>query len=107
MPKETRDSFATLLKSLIEESKLTYREIANITEKVADKGYSASYISQLVQGSKPTPENMEVLAMVFGVEPTEFREYDSYIICRLALAAQEKHGSEIVKATLRGLDSES
>jgi transcriptional regulator with XRE-family HTH domain len=74
MPRKRRFSeepFGATVESLMNESEVTYRELA------AKTGLSAGYLNHLVHGNRPVPSNdvVRTLADALDVEPEHFREY--------------------------------
>lgn len=70
------DPFGTTIESLMDETGVTYRGLAEKT------GLSAGYLNHLVHGNRPVPSNdvIESIAKAFGVEPEFFREYRIRVI---------------------------
>lgn len=63
--------FGATVESLMNESGVTYRELATKT------GLSAGYLNHLVHGNRPVPSNevVRTLADALDVEPAHFREF--------------------------------
>ena len=79
MPRKRRFSeepFGATVESLMNESEVTYRELA------AKTGLSAGYLNHLVHGNRPVPSNAVIdrLAAALGIEPDHFREYRMRVI---------------------------
>src|SRR6266513_4440429 len=70
--------FGTTIESLMTETGVTYRGLADKTK------LSAGYLNHLVHGNRPVPSDKVVrqLAKSLGVEPEHFREYRLRIITR-------------------------
>src|SRR5439155_3561990 len=68
--------FGTTIESLMTETGVTYRGLADKTR------LSAGYLNHLVHGNRPVPSNevVETLAEALGVEPEHFREYRLRVI---------------------------
>jgi transcriptional regulator with XRE-family HTH domain len=67
----SEEPFGATIEGLMNESGVTYRELAARTD------LSAGYLNHLVHGNRPVPSNdvVRVLADALGVEPDHFREY--------------------------------
>lgn len=67
----SRDRFPAALKSLMEERKLSYRQLAYKTK------LSAGYLNHLTKGTRPVPADpvIGVIAQALCVEPDFFVEY--------------------------------
>ena len=63
--------FGATVESLMNETGVTYRELA------AKTGLSAGYLNHLVHGNRPVPSNdvVRTLAEALDVEPEHFREF--------------------------------
>jgi transcriptional regulator with XRE-family HTH domain len=70
-PRFSEDSFPQALKSLMEERRLSYRQLAYKTQ------LSAGYLNHLTKGSRPVPADsvIENLAAALKVGPDFFLEY--------------------------------
>jgi transcriptional regulator with XRE-family HTH domain len=68
--------FGTTIESLMSETGVTYRGLADKTK------LSAGYLNHLVHGNRPVPSDKVVrqLAKALGVEPEHFREYRLRVI---------------------------
>jgi transcriptional regulator with XRE-family HTH domain len=71
-------SFGPTIESLMTETGVTYRGLAEKTK------LSAGYLNHLVHGNRPVPSNdvVETLAGALGVAPEHFREYRLRTITR-------------------------
>jgi transcriptional regulator with XRE-family HTH domain len=67
----SEEPFGPTVESLMNESGVTYRELA------AKTGLSAGYLNHLVHGNRPVPSNdvVRTLADALEVEPEHFREF--------------------------------
>jgi transcriptional regulator with XRE-family HTH domain len=79
MPRRRRFSeepFGPTIEALMNESGVTYRELAARTR------LSAGYLNHLVHGNRPVPSNdvVRTLAEALGVAPEHFREYRLRVI---------------------------
>jgi len=72
----SEEPFGATIETLMNESGVTYRELAGRT------GLSAGYLNHLVHGNRPVPSNtvVETLAEALGVEAEHFREYRLRVI---------------------------
>lgn len=70
------EGFGPTVERLMNESGITYRELAARTK------LSAGYLNHLVHGNRPVPSNdvVQTLAEALGVEPEHFREYRLRVI---------------------------
>jgi transcriptional regulator with XRE-family HTH domain len=68
--------FGETMQQLLEETGLTYRQLAARTE------LSAGYLNHIVHGNRPVPVNevIATLAKALGVEPEHFLEYRVRVI---------------------------
>jgi transcriptional regulator with XRE-family HTH domain len=82
--------FGEALRTLMGESGLTYRRLAEATRKLDGKGFTHAHINTLANArEKPSMRAMELLAQACGVEPDYFAEY------RLAAAMRELDPTEV------------
>jgi len=74
---QTDEPFGEALTRLKDDSGWSFREIARRAQLAdpAGKGFSASHVSHLAGGERPSPMAIVLLAKVFGVAPEYFREY--------------------------------
>ena len=72
----SEDGFGETVQSLMDEHRVTYRQLASRT------GLSAGYLNHLVHGNRPVPSNdvVATLAEALEVEPEHFREYRLRVI---------------------------
>jgi transcriptional regulator with XRE-family HTH domain len=72
----SEEAFGPTLEALMNESGVTYRELAARTR------LSAGYLNHLVHGNRPVPSNevVRTLADALGVAPEHFREYRLRVI---------------------------
>ena len=72
----SEEPFGATIEGLMNESGVTYRELAARTD------LSAGYLNHLVHGNRPVPSNdvVETLAHSLDVDPEFFREYRLRVI---------------------------
>ncbi|MGH3051181.1 MAG: helix-turn-helix domain-containing protein [Gaiellaceae bacterium] len=72
----SEEPFGPTVERLMNDSGVTYRELASRTD------LSAGYLNHLVHGNRPVPSNdvVQTLAGALGVEPEHFREYRLRVI---------------------------
>jgi transcriptional regulator with XRE-family HTH domain len=72
----SEEGFGQTVQRLMDESGVTYRQLA------ARTGLSAGYLNHLVHGNRPVPSNdvVATLADALEVEPEHFREYRLRVI---------------------------
>jgi transcriptional regulator with XRE-family HTH domain len=70
------EGFGQAVERLMNETGVTYRALAGITD------LSAGYLNHLVHGNRPVPANevIETIAEALDVEPEYFREYRLRVI---------------------------
>jgi transcriptional regulator with XRE-family HTH domain len=74
--KPSTDSLGPTIETLMTETGLTYRALAEKTR------LSAGYLNHIVHGNRPVPSNEVLgrLAKALGVKPEHFREYRIRVI---------------------------
>ena len=72
----SEDSFGPTIERLMQDTGVTYRQLATKT------GLSAGYLNHVVHGNRPVPSNdvVKTLADALDVEPEHFREYRLRVI---------------------------
>lgn len=74
----------------MDERGLTYRELAEATRRLDDRGMTHAHINMLANGhDRPSTRAMELIAQVCGIEPVYFAEY------RLRSAMRELDPDEV------------
>lgn len=91
--RRSRERFPDALRSLMEERRLSYRQLAYKTK------LSAGYLNHLTKGSRPVPADavIESLAHALHVEPDFFVEF------RLRKLADVLDGAPVLADTLYGI----
>ena len=82
--------FGEALRALMDERRLTFRSLAEITRELDGKGMTHAHLNMLANGhDKPSLRAMELIARACGVGPDYFAEY------RLAMAMRELDPTEV------------
>lgn len=96
----TNEPFHEALQKLMKERDVSFRSLVRLTDAASQrgKGYSVGYLSSLTKGpnvqrgTKPTVENIQILAAALNVSPEYFREYREHLAAQRAKAYVARHG---------------
>lgn len=109
MPSRTAERtdlpFAQAFSELLADRHLSRRALALQTPSIDGRGLGHSYLSMLASGEKsPTPQNIELLAPLLGVDSAFFREYRAARVEAEVQRLLAEHGAEALLAKLLELD---
>src|SRR6185437_12952700 len=94
--------FGDALRELMEARGLTYRELAQATRELDERGITHAHINMLANGhDRPSMRAMSLIAQACGVTPDYFAEY------RLAEAMRELDPAEVgLERSLENLNAQ-
>jgi transcriptional regulator with XRE-family HTH domain len=97
--------FADALRALMHDQRISVRDLAELTQQLDGGGLKSARVGHLVSGyGTPTVDNMVLLAIVLGVDPSHFLEYREHQALEHARRLIAKHGADIVLDKLSELD---